>query len=223
MRLLCFSEDAAIGQDVCEEAAKQNWSAKHVLSRGEMAEVILDFNPDMLLVEIGSSAELSWLESQNAMLKTPVFILNGELTEDFVCRAFELGADGLLPKSLFSRRFLVARVNAFLRRQGLMGSRRMVPRLRMVFDSQRYKVEVDGTGLTLTLTEFKILNLLATEHQRTVSRAEIQAEVFDKTTLNRRSLDVHVCALRKKLKPFQLDIESSRGIGYRLGPCSRPA
>jgi DNA-binding response OmpR family regulator len=95
-----------------------------------------------------------------------------------------------------------------------------VPRLSLVLDSQRYKVEVRGRQLSLTLTEFKILRALATEQSLIVSRKELQTEAFNADQISKRSLDVHICSLRKKLAPQGLDIASVRGVGYRLNPCA---
>jgi len=66
------------------------------------------------------------------------------------------------------------------------------------------------------LTEFKILRELASEDSKVVSRLEIQTRVFGEGKLSNRSLDVHVCALRKKVKARGLEIDSVRGVGYRL-------
>ena len=43
-----------------------------------------------------------------------------------------------------------------------------------------------------------------------------QTRVFGQAKLSNRSLDVHICALRKKVKAHGLDIDSVRGVGYRL-------
>ena len=220
MKLLCMSQDQALSQQIMEEAKQQQWSAITVRNRDEVGAKMLEFNPDMLLIEIGTIEDIEWWEENGLTDLKPVLFLNKELTEDFVVRAFECGADGLIPKALFSRRFLAARVKAYLRRQGIADNRRFVQRLSLVLDSQRYKIEVKGSSVNLTLTEFKILRELATDKEKVVSRHEIQNQVFGAQQVSKRSLDVHICSLRKKLGPFNLDIDSVRGVGYRLNPCT---
>ena len=219
MKLLCLSQDKAIGQQVYEEAEVQGWLAEVISDRAQTVEAVQRMGPDMVIVDVNSDEDLVWWSQQGLSDQIPVIFMNAQLTEDFVVKAFDCGADGLIPKQLFSRRFLVARVNAYLRRQGLR-SRKIVPRLGLILDSQRYKVEVKGTALALTLTEFKILRLLAKDEEQVVLRKEIQNEVFGNSEISKRSLDVHVCALRKKLRPFNLEVDSVRGVGYRLAPCA---
>lgn len=220
MKLLCLSQDQSLSHEIMEEAEQQQWSAVMVRNRDEVAHQITEFNPDMLLIDIGSLEDIEWWQEKGLTDLKPVLFLNNDLSEEFVVRAFECGADGLIPKSLFSRRFLAARVKSYLRRQGLADNRRFVPRLNLILDSQRYKVEVKGSSVNLTLTEFKILRELATDKEKVVSRQEIQGQVFGLEKVSKRSLDVHICSLRKKLGPFSLDIYSVRGVGYRLNPCA---
>lgn len=161
-----------------------------------------------------------WRQAQGLGASKPVLFLNQELTSDFAARAFECGVDGLVPKVIFSRRLLAARVKSYIRRQGIADNRRFVPRLELILDSQRYKVEIRGSLISLTLTEFKILRELATDQEKVVSRKDIQGQVFGEEQVSKRSLDVHICSLRKKLEPYNLDIDSVRGVGYRLNPCA---
>lgn len=200
MKLLCLSQDNGLVDQIEQEAQSQNWSSRTVSDREEVTAVINEFDPDMLLVDVNSVDDLQWWQDQGLSDRKPVIFLNQTLTEDFVCRAFEAGADGLVPKTLFSRRF--------------------VPRLGLVLDSQRYRVEVRGEQVILTLTEYKILRAIATDSDGIVERTEIQSQVFGAAQLSKRSLDVHVCSLRKKLRPHGLDVTSVRGIGYGLKPCA---
>lgn len=220
MKLLCLSHDLALTHQIQEECQQQQWYVRQISERRELATSMNDFHPDMLLIDVESIEELEWWQSQGILENKPVLFLNKELTEDFVTRAFECGVDGLIPKGIFSRRMFAARVKSYLRRQGIADNRRFVPRLQLVLDSQRYRVEVQGSALGLTLTEFKILRELATDKEKVVSHREIQGQVFGSQQVSKRSLDVHICALRKKLGPYKLDIDSVRGVGYRLNPCA---
>lgn len=220
MKLLCLSQDDSLVRQIEQEASSQNWSSRRVSDRDQVTAAVDEYDPDMLLVDVENLDDLQWWQDQGLSDRKPVLFLNQAMTEDFIVRAFECGADGLVPKTLFSRRFLAARVNAYLRRQGLIGHRRFVPRLSLVLDSQRYRVEVRGQQLVLTLTEYKILRALATDQESIVGRIEIQNQVFGSAQLSKRSLDVHICSLRKKLRPYKLDISSVRGVGYGLKPCT---
>jgi two-component system alkaline phosphatase synthesis response regulator PhoP len=220
MKILCLSQDEHLSQEIREEADNQKWSAVVLSERSAVMDAVKQHDPDMLLVDLGDDEDLQWWQDQGLSDMKPVLFLNQEITEDFMVRAFECGADGMVPKPIFSRRFLVARVNAYIRRRELVDNRLFVPRFGLVLDSQRYLVEIGGKSLSLTLTEFKILRELASDREKVVKRSLLQERVFAANSPNKRSLDVHVCALRKKLRPHGIEVESIRAVGYRLSSCA---
>ena len=220
LKLLLVTADPVIIEAVSLEASNQKWFAKVVAHRTEVFSSLNEFNPDMMLVDVEQVIDLEWWHEQRLTELKPTLFMHQEATEEFLSRSFEVGADGFVLKSAFSRRYFAARVNAYLRRQGLADARRIVPRLGLVLDSQRHRVEVGGKGLALTLTEYKILRALSTDQEVIVNRRQIQDQVFGETQISKRSLDVHICALRKKLRPYDLDISSVRGVGYGLNPCT---
>lgn len=221
MKLLCVSQDEAINTKVRAESDRLNWSTV-VVDRKALGQALRQYDPDMLLVEVEGLNDLNWWIDANLTPIKPVIFLNTELSEDFLASALDAGADAFLPKTLFSSRHFEARIKSLLRRQQQLGvAKRYVARLNMTIDSEHYTAEVDDNILNLTLTEFKILRELACEDVRVVSRAEIQSRVFGEAKLSTRSLDVHVCSLRKKIKPVSLDVDSVRGVGYRLSPCRK--
>lgn len=220
MKLLCLSCDEALGTRVSAEAKRLSWGAIIVKDRKAIVQDVRDHDPDLLLIDVDGVNDLEWWKNTTFPIKKPVIFLNKEISEEFMTTALDSGADAFLPKSLFSSRHFEARLKSLLRRQGLGQNKLFINRLNLLVDSERYRIEIDGVGLDLTLTEFKILRELATEENKVISRSEIQSRVFGSTEVSNRSLDVHVCAIRKKLHANRLDIESVRRVGYRLGPCS---
>jgi two-component system alkaline phosphatase synthesis response regulator PhoP len=221
MKLLCISEDETLNNRVRAESDRLSWSTVVVNDRSSISQAMRQYDPDVMLVQIEDLADLDWWIGANLTALKPVIFMNSEMTEAFMSSALEAGADGFLPKTLFSSRHFEARIKALLRRQNFGAAKRFVPRLKMTVDSEHYSVDVEGKTLNLTLTEFKILRELACEEAKVISRAEIQSRVFGDANLSTRSLDVHVCSLRKKIKPVDLDIDSVRGVGYRLNPCRK--
>lgn len=220
MKLLCLSDDDALGTRVSAEATRLSWAAIIVKDRKAIVQDVRDHDPDLLLIDVEGVDDLDWWKNTYFPIKKPVIFLNAEITEEFMAMALDYGADAFLPKSLFSSRHFEARIKSLLRRQGLGQNKLFINRLNLLVDSERYRIEIDGAALDLTLTEFKILRELATEENKVISRGEIQSRVFGSTEVSNRSLDVHVCAIRKKLHANGLDIESVRRVGYRLSPCS---
>ena len=148
---------------------------------------------------------------------TPIVMLTARSTEEDVVRGLELGADDYITKP-FSKAILLARIKAALRRtsppQGpvhTLGS--------LVIDETSRKVSVDGIGLSLTRSEFDLLNVLVVCPGRVYTRQllieRIQREEKDVTE---RTIDTLMVGLRRKLGEWAAHIETIRGIGYRITP-----
>ena len=141
---------------------------------------------------------------------TPIVMLTARSTEEDVVRGLELGADDYITKP-FSKAILVARIKAALRRtsppQGpvhTLGS--------LVIDETSRKVSVDGIGLSLTRSEFDLLNVLVVCPGRVYTRQLLMKDVTERT------IDTLMVGLRRKLGEWAAHIETIRGIGYRITP-----
>jgi DNA-binding response OmpR family regulator len=128
----------------------------------------------------------------------------------------ELGADDYVVKP-FGLRELVARIRAVARRSpGRAEQRGMLRTGGLEIDLRGRRASLDGRELQLTLKEFDLLGLLASEPGVVVDRHRILREVWDTTWYgSSKTVDVHVASLRKKLGDPTL-IETVRGIGLRL-------
>jgi two-component system phosphate regulon response regulator PhoB len=149
--------------------------------------------------------------------RIPLIMLTARAAETDRVVGLEMGADDYVTKP-FSPRELVARIRSILRRVAL--PREPNPLIRqgnLVVDLVRHEVLYNDVPVTLTATEFRILQFLAARPGRVVSRNEIMdaaigpgANVFDRT------IDVHITAIRRKLGEGGGRIETIRGFGYKL-------
>jgi two-component system OmpR family response regulator len=93
---------------------------------------------------------------------------------------------------------------------------------RLSLDPRSARVAVDGTPVTLTSHEFRVLSYLMHQNGRVVSRAEltehIYAQDFDRDS---NTVEVFIARLRRKLGPSI--IETVRGLGYRIASEPPPA
>lgn len=149
--------------------------------------------------------------------RTPVIMLTARAAESDRVVGLELGADDYLTKP-FSPRELVARVKAVLRRTQYQSEpTQAIRRGALVVDPARHEVTWEGRVISLTATEFRIVQFLASRAGRVLSRDEIidaalgrEAAIFDRT------IDVHITAIRKKLGSGGEQIETVRGFGYKF-------
>jgi DNA-binding response OmpR family regulator len=135
--------------------------------------------------------------------------------------ALDEGADDYLVKP-FGLAELLARIRAVLRRgQRPGGGNEMLRHGPLIVDLRTRKVTVAGAEVALTPKEFAILECLAADPGRLVSRQEIVERAWDEHWYGpTKVLDVHLAALRRKLGDPTL-IETVYGHGFRLA--DRPA
>jgi two-component system phosphate regulon response regulator PhoB len=149
----------------------------------------------------------------------PVVMVTAKDEDADVVTGLSLGADDYITKP-FSPRVLVARVKAVLRRVEMRdtGEQEVIKVAKdFVIDATRFEVLIEGKPVRLTKTEFKLLKFMAERPSRVLTRNQLLdgAIGFD-VFVTDRNIDVHIAALRKKLKKHAEAIVTIRGVGYRF-------
>src|SRR6058998_29507 len=156
----------------------------------------------------------------------PVIFLTSKDDEIDELFGLKMGADDFIRKP-FSQRLLVERVKAVLRRASPkdpaipkeVDSAKVLERGLLRMDPERHTCTWKGEPVTLTVTEFLILQALATRPGVVKSRnALMDAAYDDQVYVDDRTIDSHIKRLRKKFKVVDDDfdaIETLYGVGYR--------
>nr|WP_211176894.1 response regulator transcription factor [Pseudonocardia acidicola] len=134
-------------------------------------------------------------------------------------RGLHGGADDYVVKP-FVLAELVARVTAVLRRMGRTPSTVAVGDL--LVDAAAGSVLRGGTPIDLTATELRLLDYLAAQRGRVVSKGQILTRVWGYTDYDPNLVEVHISALRRKLGEPRL-LHTVRGLGYVLRAEPEPA
>ncbi len=155
----------------------------------------------------------------------PVIMLTAKTTEDQRIRGLDLGADDYVAKP-FSPRELVARVRAVLRRTVPDDDAPAAPLVRgeLVIDAGGRRVLNNGEEVTLTPTEFDLLQILARRPGRVFSRDELIDKALGQDFFGiDRTVDAHIMNLRKKIEPDRRRpryVQTVFGVGYRFAPAT---
>jgi len=159
----------------------------------------------------------------------PVIFLTSKDDELDEALGLAMGADDYIAKP-FSQRLLIARIRAILRRQQLARGEAaasgdepeppLLERGRLVMDPARHKVLWDGREVSLTVTEFLILETLAQRPGVVKSRNQLLDVAYnDDVYVDDRTIDSHIKRIRRKFRvaaPEFDAIETLYGVGYRF-------
>jgi len=156
----------------------------------------------------------------------PVIFLTSKDDEIDEVLGLRMGADDYVKKP-FSQRLLVERIRALLRRQDAMAGEtieeteetKVMVRGELVMDPLRHAVKWKGTDVSLTVTEFLLLQALAQRPGFVKSRDQLMDVAYDdQVYVDDRTIDSHIKRLRKKMRNTDdtfASIETLYGIGYR--------
>lgn len=192
-------------------------------------KALLENPPDLAVCDIKmprmDGLELLQRLREKSML--PVIFLTSKDEEPDEALGLALGADDYITKP-FSQRLLVARIRAILRRVELA---RAIPgdaagepapepvkRGRLVMDPARHEVTWRGVPVSLTVTEFLILEALANRPGVIRSRSQLMDVAYsDDVYVDDRTIDSHIKRLRRKFRAVDAEfsaIETLYGAGY---------
>jgi DNA-binding response OmpR family regulator len=148
----------------------------------------------------------------------PVLMLTARDALQDVVMGLDAGADDYLTKP-FSFLELLARVRA-LGRRNVTAPRNVLEVEDLVLDTSSYRAFRKGREIHLSFTEFRLLELLARNHGRVVSRHTILEAVWsNRPEVGENTVDAFVRLLRKKIEDGEQArlIQTHRGFGYSIG------
>lgn len=206
--------------------------ATRVYSDGETAlKALIENPPDLAIFDI----KMPRMDGMELLLRLrehsdlPVVFLTSKDEEQDEEAGLAMGADDYIAKP-FSQRLLLARIRAILRRaaperaadgEGHEEEARegpVIERGRLAMDPARHRVTWDGKPVSLTVTEFLILEALAQRPGVIKSRNQLMDAAYpDDVFVDDRTVDSHIKRLRRKFRAADPEfgaIETLYGAGY---------
>ena len=202
-----------------------------VYSDGETAlKALLDNPPDLAVLDIKMPRMdgMELLRRLRERSSVPTIFLTSKDDELDEALGLAMGADDYITKP-FSQRLLIARIRAILRRTDIradtddaadLPTADKIVRGRLAMDPARHRVQWNGRDVTLTVTEFLILEALAQRPGFVKSRDQLMDTAYqDDVYVDDRTIDSHIKRLRRKFRhvdPEFKAIETLYGVGYRF-------
>jgi len=179
--------------------------------------------PDLILLDwmLPGLSGVEWarrLKKDEVYGDIPIILLTARGEEEDRVRGFEVGADDYVTKP-FSTRELIARIKAVLRRSGRFGRTSRIELGGIRLDSEEHRVSIEQSQVTLSPTEYRLLEFFLTHPDKVYSRNQLLDQVWGRSTyIEERTVDVHIRRLRKILAEHAREemIQTVRGFGYRF-------
>jgi two-component system OmpR family response regulator len=223
--ILVVDDDAHI-RDVVRFALEQAGHRVREAADGRAALEAFAASPAELVVLDILMPEIDGLEVCRTLRRdseVPVLFLSSRAEELDRVLGLEMGADDYVVKP-FSPRELVARVKGILRRvnpvegAGRAAECGVIVRGALEMDLDRHRCTWNGAVVTLTVTEFGLLQSLLGMAGKVYSRDELVERAYGAGHhITDRTVDSHIRRIRKKFRQLGADpIETVYGLGYRL-------
>jgi two-component system response regulator MprA len=223
VRILVVDDDRAVRESLRRSLAFNGYTVDLAEDGVEALEAIANERPDALVLDV-MMPRLDGLEVCRQLRSTgddlPILVLTARDTVSERVSGLDAGADDYLPKP-FALEELLARLRALLRRTGPEddGDGAVMTFADLTLDPSTRDVHRGDRLISLTRTEFSLLEMLIANPRRVLTRSRILEEVwgFDFPTSG-NALEVYVGYLRRKTEAEGESrlIHTVRGVGYVL-------
>ena len=223
LSILVVEDDAAIREmlkDILEQAEFE------VTAVGDTHRGLLQIQqklPDLLLLDwmLPGQSGIEWarrLKKDDKYSHLPIIMLTARGEVDDKIRSLDTGLDDHITKP-FSSRELVARIRAVLRRSGKLETLHRIEAGGITLISDQHRVLINGKPVTISPTEYRLLEFFLTNQDRLYTRSQLLDHVWGlHSSIEERTVDVHIRRLRRLLAEFDKEslIQTVRGFGYRF-------
>ena len=221
--IFCVEDDSNIRELVVYTLESTGFQAHGFEDGSSFLEALALETPELVLLDIMLPGEdgMELLRKLKASKKTreiPVIMVTAKGAEYDKVKGLDAGADDYVTKP-FGMMELISRIKAVLRRSanGSISSEDTFEIGEIRLDPKKHEVTVHGEVVNLTLKEYELLKRLMKNSNIVLTRDQLLEDIwgydFDGET---RTVDVHVRTLRQKLGDAGEQIETVRGVGYRM-------
>lgn len=219
--ILVVEDDKMLNRGLTYSLKKEGYNVLSCFSKNEGKYNILNEDIDFLLLDINlpDGSGLDWCKEIREKYSFPIVFLTANDTEEDMVKGFEGGCDDYLPKP-FSLEVLKHKVNAIFRRNQI--KKNIFEYKDMKIDYDLMKVYMKENEIKLTVTEYKLLEVLSKNKGKVLTKEILLSKLWDEngSFVDENTLSVNVRRLRKKIEEDTKNPEyivTVFGIGYCLG------
>ena len=219
--IFCVEDDSGIRDLMVYALNAAGLEAAGFDSGASLEDALRERRPSLILLDIMLPGQdgLSILKKLRARTDTadiPIIMATAKGTEFDRVTGLDLGADDSLSKP-FGMMEMMSRVRAVLRRAGPKAPPQALRTGGLELDLEGCAAYVDGARSALTRKEYLLLRTLMERPGRVFTRGQLLEAVWGTDHMGEtRTVDVHIATLRTKLGEYGRQIETVRGLGYRM-------
>ena len=213
--------------DLIEMTLKSNGfkNIKKVFNGADALKCIEEWSPtlillDLMLPEVDGLTICKKIKSNPLTENIPIIMITAKNEESDIVMGLELGANDYMTKP-FSTKVLIARIRNQLRileTDNKKDTSSIIQYKNLTVNKLNRSAIINNEELNLTYSEFELLVLFVSEPNRVYTRNQLLFHLKGDAgyEVSERAIDVQILNLRRKLKILGAEIESVRGIGYKL-------
>lgn len=217
--ILIVEDETRLAEILEDYLKREGFRTERAKDGGRGLELWRAARPDLILLDVMMPVLDGFEVARRVRAESsvPIIMLTARADEVDKLVGLGLGADDYVVKP-YSPREVVARVKAVLRR---VSGQVLAPEVFKVggieVDVGQYVARCHGDEVSMTASEVRLLASLAKEPGMVKSRAELLAATGDAERFaDERTVDAHVKNIRRKLNSCGEQLETVRGVGYRL-------
>jgi len=222
-RILIIEDERDIAEAIEYNLKKEGFQVSKAYNGLDGLKIARQIIPDLILLDLmlpnmPGLEVCKILKKEPKTINIPIIILTAKGSETDKVVGLELGADDYITKP-FSMRELLARIKTVLKRYG---AGEAPPKSILKFpgleiDADKHEVKTAGKLIELTAKEFELLQYLAQNKGRAITRERLLDAVWGiEVAIETRTVDVHVKKVREKLGKAGKYIQTLRGVGYKF-------
>jgi len=224
--ILVVEDDVDLAESIRFNLEREGYRTAHAADGNAALAAVRRDAPDLILLDrmlpmVSGDDVIIALRRDPRTPRIPVIVISAKTDESDELVGFALGVDDYLGKP-FSMKTMVARIAAVLRRHSAHETATAPVQFGSYsVDVQRHELMVQGIRVLLTSTELRVIRALMSAQGMVLSRSElINAAIGLGAAITDRTIDVHILAIRKKIKSAlpatgeENWIHTVRGVGY---------
>ncbi|WP_026889463.1 response regulator transcription factor [Clostridium beijerinckii] len=221
-KILIVEDDTTIADILKNYLRKWGYEAEKISDFNNVMDEFKRYNPQLLILDITLPFYngFYWCTEIRKISKVPIIFASSASDNMNLIMAINMGADDFIAKP-FDLNVMVAKVQALLRRTySFQGEMNILESNGIVLNLGNMTLTYNNHKVELSKNEFKILEVLLKNKNKTVSRDEIMKQLWDSDSfIDDNTLTVNVTRLRKKLEDIGIKgfIKTKKGIGYLIG------